>query len=102
MHTWDITALLGAYEDRLPDEYVEIIQDWRKRVLNFIMSGDLPSADYAMVVDEAGITSMSESRFLHKFPRLERLRRLGEAEKGGEGLDFLWEGVCRRWLDSGK
>ena len=98
-HRWDITAFLGAHEDRLSDRYVKIIQDWRKRLLDFIVSGNLPSADYGMVVDKAGVTLMSESSFLQDYPRLGRLRRLGEAERGEGGVDFLWEGFCRRWLD---
>ena len=101
-HTWDIVALLGAYEDRLSHRYVEIIRDWRKSLLNFIVSRKLPSEDYATIFDKAGIRSVSEPGFLQTYPRLDRLRRLGEAERGEEGLDFLWEGVCRRWLDKGE
>ena len=37
-HTWDIVALLGAYEDRLSAGGVEVIRAWREKIIVRILS----------------------------------------------------------------
>lgn len=38
-HTWDIVALLGAYEDRLSEEYKRVVRDWRDVMIRFVVEG---------------------------------------------------------------
>jgi carboxylesterase type B len=104
-HTWDIVALLGAYEDRLSARYVKVIRAWREKTIKFIVDDDAPvdgfdRGRHALLVDIDGVREAKE----HELPgaeRRSRLWQLAESEKGAEGPDFLWEGVCRRWLDVG-
>jgi len=105
-HTWDIAALLGAYEDRLSEQYLKIIQEWRRRVVDYVAGGtaicdDFRSTENGFLVDKerARTVAMDE---LPGAERRARLWRLADAEKGENGLDFLWEDVCRRWLDQGE
>lgn len=105
-HTWDIVALLGAYEDRLSEQYVNIIRDWRRKVLQYVIDGtaicdDFRSANIGLLVDKKGVSAVAEDE-LPGSERRARLWRLANAEKGANGLDFLWEGLCRRWLDQGE
>lgn len=106
-HTWDIVALLGAYEDRQTAQYWEIIQKWRKLILEFVTDGSAPCDDFrttplrGLLVDKNGVKVVPEQRMPGAARRL-RLWQLAWAEKGDDGLDFLWEGLCRRWLDQGE
>ncbi|KAK5943654.1 hypothetical protein PMZ80_004662 [Knufia obscura] len=105
-HTWDIVALLGAYEDRLSEQYAKVIRDWRTRAIDYVTDGkaicdDFRGTQTGLLVDKEGV----KTRDMNGLPGAERRARLwrfAEAEKGEEGLDFLWEGVCRRWLDQGE
>ena len=104
-HTWDIVALLGAYEDRLSEGYVNVIRDWREKVLDYVTNGaaicdDFRKTNVSLLVDKDGVRAVA----MDKLPgagRRARLGRLADAERAEGGLDFLWEGVCRRWLDQG-
>ena len=105
-HTWDIVALLGAHEDRLSEQYVKVIRDWRRRVIDYVNDGtavfdEFRSTQNALVVEKEAVRTVGLSG-LPGAERRSRLWRLAEAEKGEQGLDFLWEGVCRRWLDQGE
>jgi len=105
-HTWDIVALLGAYEDRLSEQYVKVIREWRNKVLEYVTNGtaicdDFRSRENGLLVDKDGVKTATMDE-LPGAERRARLWRLADAEKGEEGLDFLWEGVCRRWLDQGE
>ncbi|KAH0276876.1 alpha/beta-hydrolase, partial [Aureobasidium melanogenum] len=106
-HTWDIVALLGAYEDRLPEDYVKKIRKWRERYIRYIVDGEAPCSKFekggkeAMFVvpnhgpaDERTLESVLEGK-------LQKLLDLAE-EEGLDGADTLWEGVCRRWLMKGE
>ncbi|KAI5203431.1 alpha/beta-hydrolase [Aureobasidium subglaciale] len=94
-HTWDIVALLGAYEDRLPNEYAEKIKEWRARYINYIVEGEAPWKNFekngksAMyIVPNDGPSKESELKAVLK-GRLERLLDLAE-EEGLDGADTLW------------
>ncbi|KAK4986254.1 hypothetical protein LTR66_007762 [Elasticomyces elasticus] len=103
-HTWDIVALLGAFEARLPGHLNTVVREWRKKIIEYITSGTEPCAEWrvagaALLVDNNGVKSVAKKEFMGGGSRLDRLWALAEAEKGEEGSDFLWEGLCRRWLD---
>ncbi|KAH0403986.1 alpha/beta-hydrolase, partial [Aureobasidium melanogenum] len=106
-HTWDIVALLGAFEDRLPEDYVKKIREWRARYIRYIVDGEAPWSKFdqggkeAMFVvpnhgpaNETTLESILEGR-------LQELMDLAK-EEGVDGADSLWEGVCRRWLMKGE
>ncbi|KAI5276000.1 alpha/beta-hydrolase [Aureobasidium subglaciale] len=106
-HTWDIVALLGAYEGRLPHNYVEKIREWRERYINYIVDGDAPWVNFKgtgrstmYLVPDAGQSREVELEAVLE-GRLKRLLDLAE-EEGLGGADTLWEGVCRRWLMKGE
>ncbi|KAL8833424.1 MAG: hypothetical protein Q9176_007991 [Flavoplaca citrina] len=103
-HSWDIVALLGAYEERLSEEYLGAIKDWRSRIIEYCVSGQEPWMDYkdgkGMYVSRNGLELMD----VNKLPGAERRKILNDIAKDGygdRGHDVLWEGVCRRWLDKG-
>jgi carboxylesterase type B len=105
-HTWDIVALLGAYENRLPKDYVEKIKEWRAKYIRYVVDGEAPWSKFekggkeSMLVisndgpaKETALESVLEGR-------LKSLLDLANQE-GSDGADTLWEGVCRRWLMKG-
>lgn len=109
VHTWDIVALLGAYEDRpeLSGEAREIVRDWRQRVLNYVVSGQPPWPAWtsddglALVVGSQGCTVQRFEEYAGPGTRRGRLLALAE-RLGEDGRDVLWEQVCRRFLMEGK
>jgi hypothetical protein len=106
-HTWDVVALLGAYEDRLPKDYVEKIREWRARYIGYVVDGKAPWAKFEignkgsmLVVPNDGPAKETTLESVLK-GRVERLVELAN-EEGPDGADTLWEGVCRRWLMRGE
>jgi len=106
-HTWDIVAFLGCYDELLPDEMVAVIQEWRDRILRFMCDGDEPWDEWdetdgkALRVDRDGTRVETRESYLSEdCDRRKRLLELASRENGQDGCDFLWEGVCRTWLDS--
>lgn len=104
-HTWDIVALLGCYDERLSAQYVKVVRDWRNKVLEYVNDGtaiceDFRKARKALLVEKEGVSATTMDN-LPGAERRARLWRLADAEKPEGGLDFLWEGLCRRWLDEG-
>ncbi|KAL8655052.1 MAG: hypothetical protein Q9226_003193 [Calogaya cf. arnoldii] len=102
-HSWDIVALLGAYDDRLSEEYLRIIKEWRSRLIEYCVSGNEPWTEYqdgkGMYVSKNGL----EHEGVETMPSADRRKGLNGIAKeayGGKGHDVLWE-VCRRWLDKG-
>ncbi|KAH0371304.1 alpha/beta-hydrolase, partial [Aureobasidium melanogenum] len=106
-HTWDIVALLGAYEDRLPEDYVKKIREWRARYIRYIVDGEAPWSNFEKGGKEAMFVvpnhGPAEERMLESVleGRLQKLLDLAE-EESSDGADTLWEGVCRRWLMKGE
>ncbi|CAD0090119.1 unnamed protein product [Aureobasidium vineae] len=106
-HTWDIVALLGAYEDRLSEDYVKKIREWRARYIRYIVDGEAPWPQFRKGGKEAMFVvpthGPAEERELATVlqGRLGKLMDLAK-EGGIDGADTLWEGVCRRWLMKGE
>lgn len=105
-HTWDIVALLGAYEERLPADYVGSIRAWRERYIKYIVDGNAPWPKFdeakgrmLALPNDGPPSETSLVKVLHG--RRQRLLDLAEQE-GPDGADALWESVCRRWLMAGK
>lgn len=104
-HSWDIAALLGAYDERLGEEYLGVVKEWRSRITEYCVSGKEPWAEYkegkGLYVNKTGC----DVKDVEKLPGARRRKRLDEIAKegyGDRGHDLLWEGVCRRWLDKGQ
>lgn len=41
-HTWDIVALLGAFEESLSGDVRAAVQGWRERIIEFVVDGRAP------------------------------------------------------------
>ena len=103
-HSWDIVALLGAYDERLDETYMDVIKQWRSRIIEYCVSGKSPWEEYqkgkALYVSKEAL----DVNDLHMLPGAGSRTRLSEIAKDGygdKGHDLLWEAVCRRWLDQG-
>lgn len=104
-HSWDIVAFLGAYDERLNEQYSNTIKSWRSRLIDYCITGQGPWTESqdgeAMFVGKEGL----DVRKMDKLPGSERRLKLSEIAQsadGEKGHDLLWEGVCRRWLDKGE
>lgn len=104
-HSWDIVAFLGAYDDRLNEQYLKVIKAWRSRLIEYCVNGKEPwtqsDEGRAMFVSKEGL----DVRAMDALPGSGRRLQLSEIAKiaaGEKGHDLLWEGVCRRWLDKGE
>jgi len=82
---------------------VAVIQEWRDRIL---CDGDEPwderdeTDGKALIVDRDGTRVETRESYLSEdCDRRKRLLELAIRENGQDGCDFLWEGVCRTWLD---
>lgn len=106
-HTWDIVALFGAYEERLPEDYVVKIREWRERYIRYVVGGEAPWGRFEkggrekmfVVSTHRPAEEMSLARGVEG--RVKALLDLA-GEEGDGGADMLWEGVCRRWLMKGE
>lgn len=104
-HTWDVVALLGAYEDRLSEGYREVVQEWRARFIAYVTTGAAPcqplrSKGVGLHVSKDGVVERSAPELLGE--RRSKLLAYAEKERGPDGCDYLWEDVCRRWLMKGE
>lgn len=106
-HTWDIVALLGTCEERLDGGYRSVIGDLRARVLRYVSSGEEPwdawteEEGKALIVGKGGVRVVGREEYMGKETRRGKLLALAEREKGEDGADLLWHGVCRRFLMDG-
>jgi len=105
-HTWDIVSLLGAYDEMLDEKKLGVVKEWRDRILRFVVEEDAPwelwhdEDGKALRVADQGVSVEEKGSYLDENEgRRKRLLAIAEKEKGEEGWDFLWEGVCRQWLD---
>jgi len=104
-HTWDIVALLGAYEDRISEQYTKVIQQWREMLLGYVVTGKAPwrsfqSHKVGLHVSKDGAVERSEDELLGE--RRSKLLAFAEKERGQDGCDFCWMQLCRRWLMEGE
>lgn len=107
-HTWDIVALLGAYEDRLDDEYLAIVREFREKIIRYLVAGEEPwpiwteEEGLALVVGREGVRVVGREVYMGPATRRGKLLVLAERERGERGCDVLWDEVCRRFLMSGE
>lgn len=106
-HTWDIVSLLGQYDEVLDKETLSLVGQWRDRILDFVHEKDVswPAWDettgHALVVDKDGLHVREQEQFMDEDnQRRRKLLDLADRARGDQGWDYLWEGVCRKWLDS--
>ena len=45
-HSWDIVALLGAYDDRLSAEHTKVVDEWRSTLIKYCVTGEAPWPGY--------------------------------------------------------
>ncbi len=109
-HTWDIVSLLGYYDDWLDTRMLDVVRQWRDRILDFVYEGDeksWPAWDdtdgKALRVTKEGLRVDGKDQYMNTEDggRRKKLFEVAQREKRDQGADHLWEGVCRRWLDSG-
>jgi carboxylesterase type B len=106
-HTWDIVALLGSCEDRLDNDYKQVIGEFRERVLRYVVAGEEPWAAWTeaegktMVVGKDGLRVVGKEEYMGRETRRGKLLTLAGEEAGEGTADLLWDGLCRRFLMGG-
>ncbi|KAL8996021.1 MAG: hypothetical protein Q9169_004368 [Polycauliona sp. 2 TL-2023] len=104
-HSWDIVALLGAYDDKLSQEYLSVVKQWRSRLIRYCVTSEQPRAEYrdgkGMYVSKTGL-ELTRVEMMPGAGRRRMLNNIAKEACGGKGHDLLWEGVCRRFLDKGR
>jgi carboxylesterase type B len=111
-HTFDITTLLGGYDESLlPEGYAAVIAKWRDVILDFVVDGTPPCEVYggkegkkgALLVDQHGVRSIEREEYMGADGgRRRRLMELADRVDAEEGWDILWVDVCRRFLMKGE
>lgn len=119
-HTWDIVALLGAYEDKLSSSYQQVIRQWRAKIIAFVTRGAdaaglqewTPAKDSsgnnrekALVIaskEDGGVHYVDGLAYIGPDTRRGRLLRIAKDIHEVDGADVLWNDVCRRFLMQGK
>lgn len=104
-HTWDIVSLLGAYDDMMPENCHPGVFEWRRLVLNYCHSGELPceawrpTAQSGLSIQKDGIKHLDHKSLANS--RAQKLLDLAEQEGGEKGFDLLWENIVRFFLKTG-
>ena len=111
-HTFDITTLLGGYDESLlPEGYAGVIEQWRSKILDFVVSGKEPCARYldrdeegtALMVGKEGVAEVKREAYMESDGgRRRKLMDLAEKVNKKTGWDVLWVDVCRRFLMNGE
>ena len=107
-HTWDIVALLGAYEDRLDHEYKKVVEELRGKIIEYSVKGGSPWPAWtiekgeALIVDRNGLRIVEKGEYMGLDTKRGKLLALAEREAGEEGCDLFWIDVCRRFLMRGE
>jgi carboxylesterase type B len=106
-HTFDITTLLGGYDESLlPAEYSEVVARWRDRILGFVRDGKGICGEYkseagakALVVGKEGVREVERQGYMGG--RRDKLMDLARRTDKVNGWDILWVDICRRFLMKG-
>jgi carboxylesterase type B len=107
-HTFDIATLMGGYDESLlPGDYVEVIADWRTKILAFVRDGSALCGVYsdedgdgkALIVGREGVREIHGGEYMRG--RRQELVDLAGTIDGDKGWDVLWVDVCRRFLMKG-
>ncbi|KAI5453532.1 hypothetical protein NCC49_006005 [Naganishia albida] len=111
-HTWDIVALLGAFEDKLSFEYQNVVKAWRDKIIAFVVGGgeaagleEWKKGEQALVIaSEAlgGVHYVDGAAYQGPETRRGRLLRIAKEVHPVDGADVLWNDVCRRFLMKGE
>ncbi|KAJ9096558.1 hypothetical protein QFC20_006416 [Naganishia adeliensis] len=118
-HTWDVVALLGAFEWKLAPAYQRVVQAWREKIIAFIVGGGeaaglqewRPSqngetkGEKALVVaseGDGGVHYVDGGAYLGPETRRGKLLRIAKEIHPVDGADVLWNDVCRRFLMKGE
>ena len=84
-----------------------MIREFRERVLRYVANGEEPwpawtaEEGLALLVDKEGCEVVGREFYMGPDTRRGKLLTLAEEERGEEGADLLWDGVCRRFLMGG-
>lgn len=110
-HTWDVVALLGAYEHRLDPDVKKVVQGWRDRIIDYVCTGGetagLPewtegSKGEMVVVNSQGWEIKPTEEVYGKGTRRGEVLRIAKGLNEVWGQDILWNDVCRRFLMKGE
>lgn len=108
-HTFDITTLLGGYDESLlPEGYGEVISNWRDKILAFVRDGtgiceEFGAEGKALVVGSEGVREVDREGYMTgRRQRLSDLADELDEKDGWDGWDVLWVDVCRRFLMKGE
>jgi carboxylesterase type B len=105
-HTFDITTLLGGYDEKLsPEGYGDVVREWRNKILAFVKDGTPPCERYkehgeALLVGKHGVSEVKREEYMNG--RRRKLMDLADDMDQENGWDILWVDVCRRFLMKGK
>ncbi|KAI4254851.1 MAG: hypothetical protein LQ352_002872 [Teloschistes flavicans] len=104
-HTWDVVSLLGGYNDLVPEDSRKGISEWRRMILHYCYTGQLPCETWrplsqsAMLIRKNGIQHLDHDLLTQS--RAQKLLHFAEREGGEGGCDLLWEKVIRFFLKTG-
>jgi len=109
-HTWDVVALLGAFESRLQASQRDVIRDWRSKIIHFVHSGSqaagLPEWQShngkALLINDKGCRAVNNTEIYGEATRVGQLRNIAKKVDEVWGQDILWNDVCRRFLMKGE
>ncbi|KAH3979712.1 carboxylic ester hydrolase [Parastagonospora nodorum] len=108
-HTFDITTLLGGYdESSLPEGYGEVISNWRDKILAFVRDGagiceEFGEEGKGLIVGSEGVREVDREGYMAgRRQRLSDLADEIDEKDGWDGWDVLWVDVCRRFLMKGE
>lgn len=104
-HTWDVISLLGAYDEVVPDDFRNSISEWRRSILSYCCTGEIPcgiwhkASQSALLVRRNVVVCLDHTSLTDG--RAQKLLCLAEQEGGEHGFDSLWENVVRFFLKTG-
>ncbi|KAL8796205.1 MAG: hypothetical protein Q9182_007418 [Xanthomendoza sp. 2 TL-2023] len=104
-HTWDVVSLLGAYDNKLPQDCQHGILEWRQAILTYCHTGNFPGDSSRpkpkslLVFRKTGVQCLNQAQLADFQP--ERALQFAEKEGSEHGLDLLWEDVLRFFLKTG-